>query len=228
MTRLKLTRESILDGSLHASTRALLGPGAEFMGDEERMQQVHQMLARAPRRDRVWVFGYGSLMWNPAFHYAERRTARVYGFHRQFCLWSRSGRGSPDRPGLMLGLEPGGSCHGVAFRIAPDQVESELDVLWRREMGTRSYRPHWVGVRTRSGIEHAIVFTVNRRHERYVRDLELDEIVRLLVQGAGPLGSCCEYLFDTVAHLRELGIRDRQLEALERRVRTVAMPHPAS
>ena len=131
MTRLKLTRETILDGSLHASSSALLGPEAKFMTDEERSQQVRRMLSDAPRRDCIWVFGYGSLMWNPAFHFAERRTARIYGFHRQFCLWSRSGRGSPERPGLMLALERGGSCHGVAFRIAPEHVESELDVVWR-------------------------------------------------------------------------------------------------
>src|SRR5690606_34050044 len=100
MSRYKLTRESILDGSLRASSQALLGPHARFMSDEERARQIEEVIAEAPDADRIWVFGYGSLMWNPAFHFAERRPARIHGYHRQFCLWARAGRGSPDRPGL--------------------------------------------------------------------------------------------------------------------------------
>ncbi|MGH8722571.1 MAG: gamma-glutamylcyclotransferase, partial [Burkholderiales bacterium] len=102
MTGLRLTRESILDGTLHASVRSLLGPDARYATDAERSAQVREILQCAPRPGRIWVFAFGSLMWNPAFHFAERRTARIYGFHRQFCLWSRAGRGSPERPGLML------------------------------------------------------------------------------------------------------------------------------
>lgn len=219
MTKLTLTRESILAGTLRASATQLLGPGTKFMTDEERTRQIGEMLARAPDPERVWVFGFGSLIWNPAFHYAERRTAHVHGFHRQFCLWAKAGRGSPERPGLMLAIERGGSCHGVAYRIAPESVRSELDVLWRREMLTGAYRPVWVAARTPQGIAHAITFAANRSHERYVRGLDVHETARLLDTGAGPLGTCCDYLFDTVEHLRALGIRDKRLEVLERHVR---------
>jgi cation transport protein ChaC len=219
MTVLRLTRESILDGSLRAATRALLGASAPFMSDEERAEHIRGTLANAPDPARIWVFGYGSLIWNPAFHYVERRPARIHGFHRQFCLWARAGRGSPDCPGLMLGLEPGGSCHGVAYRIAPEQVLTELDVLWRREMNSKSYRPLWLAARTRDGIEHAITFAVNRSNERYIGNLDLAATARYLANGKGPLGRCCDYLFDTVAHLRDLGLRDRHLDALEARVR---------
>ena len=216
---MKLTRETILDGSVHATIRAMQGPGVRYMTAAERAESIGQMLAGAPNVDRIWVFGYGSLIWNPAFHFAERRTARLFGYHRQFCLWVHAGRGSPESPGLMLALERGGSCHGVAYRIAPQHIESELDVLWRREMGSMSYQPVWAAVRTPAGIEHAIALIANRRHERYVRGLAEDETVRFLMQGAGPLGSCCEYLFDTVAHMRELGIRDRRMEMLEAKIR---------
>jgi len=219
MSRYKLTRESILDGSLRASSQALLGPHARFMSDEERARQIAEVIAEAPDADRIWVFGYGSLMWNPAFHFAERRPARIHGYHRQFCLWARAGRGSPDRPGLMLGIEPGGSCHGVAYRIAPELVRSELDVLWRREMNSLAYRPVWAAARTRDGVVHAIAFAVNRAHERYISNLDLVSTARYLANGAGPLGLCCEYLFETVAHLRGLGVRDRHLEKLESYVR---------
>ena len=219
MAKLTLTRESILDGSLRASAKALLGPGVVFMSDEERTRQIRQMLSVTPKPERVWVFGFGSLIWNPAFHHVERRTALVRGYHRQFCLWARAGRGSPQSPGLMLALERGGSCHGVAYRIAPDQVEAELDVVWRREMLTGAYRAVWVTARTPGGIEHAIAFAANHAHERYVRGLDNDETARLLATGNGPLGTCCDYLFDTVSHLTDLGIRDKRMEALVERVR---------
>jgi cation transport protein ChaC len=219
MGALRLTRESILDGTLHASVRALLGPGARFATDAERSEQVQAILERAPRPGRIWVFAFGSLIWNPAFHFVERRTARIYGFHRRFCLWSRAGRGSPERPGLMLSLESGGSCSGVAYRLERRQAASELDVIWRREMFTMSYRPVWTMARTPKGAEPVIAFSANREHERYVPGLEDEVIARHLATGAGPLGRCCDYLFDTVAHLRQLGIRDRRLEALEARVR---------
>jgi cation transport protein ChaC len=219
MGGLRLTRESILDGTLHASVRALLGPGARFATDAQRSEQVQAILERAPRAGRIWVFAFGSLIWNPAFHFVERRTARIYGFHRRFCLWSRAGRGSPERPGLMLSLESGGSCSGVAYRLERRQAATELDVVWRREMFTMSYRPVWTMARTPKGPEPVIAFSANREHERYVPGLEDEVIARHLATGAGPLGRCCDYLFDTVAHLRQLGIRDRRLEALEARVR---------
>ena len=143
------------------------------------------------------------------------------GFHRQFCLWSRAGRGSPERPGLMLSLEPGGSCSGVAYRLERRAAATELDVIWRREMFTMSYRPVWTLARTPRGPEPVIAFSANRQHERYVPDLEDEVIARYLATGAGPMGRCCDYLFDTVAHLRQLGIRDRRLEGLEARVRAL-------
>ena len=215
---LKLTRESILDGSLHASLRALLGAGTRFITDEEREAQVREMLARAPRPGRAWIFAFGSLIWHPAFHFVERRTARIHGFHREFCLWS-AGRGSPERPGLMLSLEPGGSCAGVAYRLDRRAAATELDVIWRREMLTMAYRPVWVTAHTPAGREPAIAFTANRSHARYAPNLRDAVVVRHLATGAGPMGRCCDYLFDTVAHLRALGIRDRRLESLEARVK---------
>ena len=219
MRRVKLTRESILDGSLHAVVRATLGPQVRIATDAERAAQVQAILARAPRPGRIWVFAFGSLIWNPAFHYVERRTARIHGFHRQFCLWARAGRGSPERPGLMLSLESGGSCAGVAYRLARRAAATELDVIWRREMFTMAYRPVWTIARTPQGPEPAIAFSANRGHERYAPGLEAAVVAHHLATGAGPLGRCCDYLFDTVKHLRELGIRDRRLEALEAEVR---------
>ncbi len=219
MTSVKLTRETILDGTLHATVRAALDPSVQMMSDAERAAQVREFLDRAPTGDPVWVFAFGSLIWNPAFHFAERRTARIHGFHRQFCLWARAGRGSPERPGLILSLESGGSCTGVAYRLARGTELTELDVLWRREMFTMSYRPVWTTAHTRQGREQAVTFSANRTHERYAPGLDPDTVARYLASGAGPMGRCRDYLFDTVAHLRQLGIRDKRLEELETRVR---------
>lgn len=216
---MKLTRESLLDGTFHAAVRSSVGPGVRVATDAERAAQVGAMLACAPRRGRVWVFGFGSLIWNPAFRFVERRTARIHGFHRQFCLWARAGRGSPERPGLMLSLEPGGSCTGVAYRLSPRSAPTELDVIWRREMFTMAYRPVWTTAYTAKGPEPAIAFSANRQHERYAPGLADAEVARLLATGSGPMGRCCDYLFDTVAHLRQLGIRDRRLEALQAEVK---------
>lgn len=222
MASLKLTRESLLDGTLHASVRAVLGPNVRFMTDAERVAQVQAILASAQRPDRIWVFAFGSLMWNPTFHFVERRTARIHGFHRQFCLWARAGRGSPSRPGLMLSLESGGSCTGVVYRLARRAAATELDLLWRREMFTMAYRPVWTTAHTSKGPEPAIAFSVNRHHERYAPALGDEAIARYLASGTGPIGRCCDYLFETTKHLRELGLRDRRLEMLEARVRALA------
>ena len=219
--RYALTRESLLDGTHHARISAHYGPDFRFMTDAERAKHIEGVLARAPRSGGVWVFGYGSLMWNPAFHFVEERTARIHGFHRQFCLWARSGRGSPERPGLMLSIESGGSCNGVAYRIARHAVRTELDILWRREMRSLSYRPLWVTAHTKKGLVPAIVFAVNRSHERYVPDLDARTVVKYLANGAGLNGTCCDYLFDTVDHLRRLGIRDERMENLAWEVRAL-------
>ena len=219
---LRITRETLLNGRLRAAARKLLGPGVRLMSPAERRDHIREVLAKAPQPRRVWVFGYGSLMWNPALRYAEQRTALVHGYHREFCLLARAGRGSPERPGLMLSLEPGGSCHGVAYRLPAGAIEEELDLLWRREMLTRSYRPVWVAARTARGTAYAIAFAANLGHERYRGGLSAEIMARYLARGEGPLGRCCDYLFETVRQLRELGIRDRRLEALQERVRALA------
>lgn len=219
MTSVRLTRETLLDGSLHAAMRAVLGPDARFMTDAEREADIAAILARAPTPGRVWVFAFGSLIWNPAFRFSERRVARIHGFHRQFCLWVRAGRGTAERPGLMLSLESGGSCTGIAYRLEPGTEAAELDVLWRREMFTMSYRPVWTTARTPDGPVPVIAFSANREHERYAPGLDEETVAHHMATASGVMGRACDYLFETVAHLRELGIRDRALESLEARVR---------
>lgn len=214
--RIVITRESIRSGLLRRmmATRADIA----WLSEEELARSRAETRAAGPPGD-VWVFGYGSLIWNPAFHHAETRMGRVHGWHRRFCLWTQLGRGTPEQPGLTLGLERGGSCRGVVFRIEAAQADEELDLIWRREMVTAAYRPVWASVATADGPVRAIAFTINRRHDRYAGGLGLAEIADVLARARGPLGSCADYLFNTEAHLRELGIRDRDLSRVAQAVR---------
>lgn len=213
-----LTRERLRDGSHLARIRARALPGFPIRSDEEIAASLKEALVGRPKDCDVWVFGYGSLIWNPAFDFAERRVALVRGWHRRFCLWLKAGRGTPELPGLMLALDRGGCCRGIAFRLDERQVEEELLILWRREMLSDSYLARWVDARTEEGLVRAVTFVANRRHDRFTNLLSDDQIADRIAVAHGPLGSCAEYLLNTVAHLDELGFRDASLERIRRRV----------
>jgi cation transport protein ChaC len=194
-------------------------PGTLLRSDKEVQADLDATLARHPAGEDVWLFGYGSLMWNPALHFAERRGGIVRGWHRRYCLWLHAGRGSPENPGLMLALDRGGSCAGVLFRIAAAEARDELLLAWRREMFTDAYNSRWVSAQTADGPVHAVTFVANRRHQRYAGPLEEREISARLESASGTLGSCREYLDETVAALHALGLHDHALERLQRLVR---------
>ncbi len=208
-----LTREQIKAGAIRRMI-AEGDPGIPLLTDEEFEASRRALLAEIAAGADAWVFGYGSLIWNPAFHFVERRVGRVYGYHRRFCLWTHLGRGSKANPGLTLGLDRGGSCRGIAFRVAADAVESEFEVVWRREMITGAYRPRWLDVHTNGGVVRGLGFTINHDHERYAGLLPEDTAAAAIATAEGELGPCAEYLFNTVAHLEAYGIHDRALGKL--------------
>jgi cation transport protein ChaC len=209
-----ITREALADGSLLARVRANLLPGMVVRSDAEIEASLDAMLAAHDPAADVWVFGYGSLMWNPAFAYAERQTGVIRGYHRRFCLWLEMGRGSPGNPGLMLGLDRGGVCRGVAFRIPAAQARAELLLIWRREMFGTAYLARWVQVRMVGATVPAITFVVNREHPRYAGKVSDAEAAKHIATAAGSLGSCASYLENTMAHLQSLGIRDAGLQRI--------------
>jgi cation transport protein ChaC len=172
---------------------------------------LEQALSGHDANEDLHVFGYGSLIWNPAFHFIAQYPATLHGWHRRFCLKTFAGRGAPEAPGLMLALDHGGACKGVAFRIAAPQAREELGILWRREMFGGSYNARWVKLKTPEGECRAITFVCNRKHPRYVPELCDVETARLIATGCGDLGTCREYLENTVKHLAALGMRDRGL-----------------
>ncbi|WP_420563139.1 gamma-glutamylcyclotransferase [Thalassobaculum sp.] len=213
-----LTRERLRSGEI----RALLHkhePTIKTLSDEELAASQAAMFPPTgkPQGD-VWLFGYGSLIWNPAIEFAEQRCATVRGLHRRFCLRTELGRGTPDQPGLVLGLDRGGVCRGVAFRIPREHAETELEIVWRREMVTYAYRPRWLKAQTDQGPIDVLGFVINRSSERYCGQLPEDEAADTIAKACGFLGPCCEYLFNTVSHLRELGMPDAGLERLAGKV----------
>lgn len=209
-----LRREMLTDENAAAVAAIFRNSGYTPLSAEEREASLVATLERVAAGNDVWVFGYGSLMWNPAFHHVESRAARVRGWHRRFCLWNTFGRGTPDNPGLMLALERGGSCAGLALRVAADAVRSELRVLWNREMITGAYLPRWVRFDADAGPIEALTFVVNRAHPRYAGRLEVPEIARRMATASGPLGTSREYLESSVAELDRLGVRDGAMHAV--------------
>jgi glutathione-specific gamma-glutamylcyclotransferase len=212
-----ITREALADGSFRALLAAC-DPTLRLLTDAERAASIRATVGDRLGREDLWVFGYGSLIWNPILLHEERRLAVLRGWHRRFCLWTPLGRGSPECPGLMLGLDRGGSCRGVAFRIAAAAAAEELELLWRREMVAGSYRPRLLPVATSEGRVEAIAFTINPAHPRYAGRLPEGAVVAAVAAAEGVLGPCAEYLFNTVEHLRALGIRDRGLERISAQV----------
>ena len=194
------------DAELEATRRALLG------------EHVNA-------RD-LWVYGYGSLMWDPGFHFAEVRLADLHGYRRRFCFKSTLGRGSREQPALMLSLEPGsGCCTGLAFRIAADLADGESAILWRREMIRGSYTPALLPISTPQGDVTALVMTANTTHADYVGELPLDGAAAMIACAAGMLGSNRDYLEQLARQLAMLGIDDPYVAQLQQRVCALAGVH---
>ncbi len=162
----------------------------------------------------LWVFGYASLIWRPEFDADEQRPAAVHGWHRALEMRSRVNRGTPECPGLVFALVPGGSCRGMAYRIGRPRAAAELERLWAREMPTGVYDPKWLTCRTPQGTVRALAFTLSRRSPAHTGPLSEAQMVEVLRCAAGRFGSTLDYLLETARSLRGCGIRDRDIERL--------------
>ena len=163
-----------------------------------------------------WVFGYASLIWKPEFAFIERRAARVHGWHRALKMWSRVNRGSPECPGLVFGLLPGGSCQGVVFRIPAAQGRMVLEALWLREMPTGVYDPLWLRCATAAGPITALAFTLPRTSPNFTGTLSTARMQQIFSTAVGRYGSTRDYAQMTYEGLLREGIRDKALEAVLR------------
>lgn len=183
--------------------------------------KIRQELGIKPDQP-LWVFGYGSLIWSPCFDFLQARIARACGWQRRFSLYSTHYRGTPERPGLVLGLERGGDCHGLVFQVAPEHIDDALVRLWKREMSDDgSYTPLFIPV-VLDGEEqddtHALTFVVQGGNEMYCPDLPEQELVDIIATSRGRNGTNREYLEKTVISLRRSGIHDARLEELLEKV----------
>jgi cation transport protein ChaC len=175
----------------------------------------------------VWIFAYGSLIWEPEFSFVEAEPALLHGYHRSCCLYSFDYRGTRAKPGLVLGLDRGGSCRGIAFRLSAEDLAGSLDRLWRREMTVPPvYDLRQLPVRTGPAIRTAFAFTVRRKTPDYAGRLPADAAARLIAQARGRRGSCRDYLDQTVRHLAHHGIIDLPLRRLAERVAAIASGSP--
>ncbi len=167
-----------------------------------------------PEHD-LWVFGYGSLMWNPGFAYEECSPARIFGLHRRLCLWSHKYRGTAERPGLVLGLAAGGSCNGVAFRLTDEDRDAKLDYLYEREMVSDAYRPVVKPVYLESErVVTALTFASRTDHPQFAPEMPLEQKVNVIRHASGPSGTNIDYIINTVAHLDAMGIRNSDLHRI--------------
>ena len=199
------------------------GYGHLLMSDEEVARSLADTIAGHREGEPVWVFGYGSLIWSPLMEFAERHPARIHGYHRGFYLWSKVNRGSPEVPGLVLGLDAGGSCQGVAYRLHDEKLMAELGLLWRREMVMGTYMPRWVKADVGDRTVRAIAFVVNRCKPGYTGRLHDREIVTIALKACGHYGTCSDYLVQTATSLEAAGIADPRLSRLAKLVLQAAV-----
>lgn len=169
----------------------------------------------AGENDDFWVFGYGSLVWRPGFDFAERHIATIRGYHRALCVFSHVHRGTPEKPGLVLGLDRGGTCRGVAFKVHASQREAVREYLRSREQVTLVYREIFVQARLDDGRSVlAQTYVADRAHPQYAGRRAPAELLALVRQGIGVSGRNPDYITNTHEHLAALGIRDATLHWL--------------
>lgn len=192
-----------------------IGPG-RHLDEAELSRSLEATLADWQRLGcaDLWLFGYGSLIWRPDMSFDERVCARVHGYHRGLYLWSRVNRGTGAEPGLVLALDRGGSCPGVAFRLAREHMAAEFPALWRREMAMGSYRPAWLPCSLGDGRRvTALAFVIRRDAPTYAGRLP-DEMVRIVfARASGRYGTTLDYVARTCEALRDSGMPDHALEA---------------
>jgi cation transport protein ChaC len=208
-----LSRRDLEEGRMRAVYVEALD-GRHALTDEELAVSLAAALKSKPADSDWWVFAYGSLLWNPLFPFEDARRATLSGRRRRFCLWSLASRGTPNQPGLVLGLDRGGSCHGVVYRLPARSAKAELALLWRREMVLGAYLPLWVKVRCDGKPLVALAFVVDRAHRQYTGNLTLGEQAEVLSTAAGAFGSSADYLERARVALVTHGIVDPYLERL--------------
>lgn len=183
---------------------------------------VPEIAACLARRCDLFVFGYGSLMWNPGFRHQGGQPALLRGYHRRFCVYSSGHRGTVEKPGVVLGLDRGGACKGMVFQVSACDADEAMAYLWDREMQGGVYLLRELPVETAQGIIRAQTFVVDYTHSHYTGGLDLEATARCVIQGQGKSGACRDYLENTIRQLELLRLPLGPIEHLARKVRELA------
>ncbi|HEP9100157.1 TPA: gamma-glutamylcyclotransferase [Pseudomonas aeruginosa] len=214
-----LTRELISTGAYLDSFQDL--PGQPCWTQQRIDASMREALAQRPQGAPVWLFAYGSLIWNPLLKFVERQSAVLQGWHRSFCIGLFAGRGTYEMPGRMLALNTGGQSAGVAFRLDEKDLLEELGLVWVREMVHGLYRPVWGSIRLACGrTVPSLAFVAETSHAQYERDATIATTAPLIARASGHMGSNRDYLLQLEATLAEHGIVDEYIHALASAVRT--------
>ncbi len=176
------------------------------------------------RENDFWVFGYGSLMWKPGFAHVETVRARLHGYRRSLCIYSHVHRGMPDHPGLVLGLDAGGSCLGIAFRVPGDMAGEVMAYLREREMSNGVYHEKRLRLHLADGREvEALAYVADRRHRQYAGGMKPDEAAAIIASARGKSGDNIDYVTNTIMHLRNMRVRDHALEHVNALIHAAAV-----
>ena len=216
---IKLTSKNISEGLLKKTILKSL-KNQRVLGDDELLSIRRKLIPDEGTNRSIYIFAYGSLLWNPTFKYELQIAAKIYGYHRSFCMKTRLGRGSVKNPGLMLGLDYGGSCHGSVYKLHKKNEVREIDLLFKREMVTGTYIPKLLKAELLSKKKvDCLTFVINRENENYIPDLSLEEISKIISKAHGFFGSCEEYLNYTITSLSELKIKDKKMNIIQNLIR---------
>lgn len=217
---MRFTREVLAIRDERARTAGF--PADWRQSDKQIDRSWRRFLSSRAASTDLWVFGYGSLMWDPGFHFTEVRLAEVEGYQRRFTYKIEVITGSPEHPGLVMSLEQQpGNCTGLAFRIAADLVEAEAEILWRREMILLSYSPRMVSLMTPQGSIEALVFASDKSQPNYIGELSLEETAATIAQGVGIRGVNRTYVVKLAIELKELNIEDLYVEQLSKHINVI-------
>ena len=210
----KLTTENINEGRLGDKIKSISGSD-KVLTKNELIKERRKIIPDGGIGEDIYIFGYGSLLWNPTINYETQHLAKIYGFHRSFCMKTHLGRGSFKNPGLMLGLDKGGSCRGSAYKLNKDDAIKNIDILFKREMVTGAYKPKLLKTKLDNHeIVFSLAFTVDKKHKNYFSEKNTFIKANMISKANGFLGSCKEYFEYTLESLEELNIIDKEMRAI--------------
>ena len=216
---IKLTKENISKGQLGDKIKSISGSD-KVLTTKELINARRNIIPDKGIGEDIYIFAYGSLLWNPTVDYEEECLAKIYGFHRSFCMKTNLGRGSFKKPGLMLGLDRGGSCRGSALKLKKSEAIKNIDILFRREMVTGAYKPKLLKTILEDGRKvMSLAFTVDKKHKNYFQNKTIRTKATMISNAHGFLGTCEEYFSNTLQSLSELNIVDSEMIAISKHLK---------